>query len=507
MSQLDFLMIYPHPDIMAYSQRLLLGVLAEAGYKGHLLVVPSLEPIQTNAQVRGQILDLVRKSRMVGFGFMSNAYKVARGLTDIIKAEFPDKTVIWGGPHANDTRETLRGEADAVFIGDSEVVLRQFVDAHLAGRPTDSIPQIIAGERPYIPARAEDFLEDLDLLPDPLYDCARQSIVLPDRLETDPAWFRGRLTGLQMLTSRGCPYACTYCNNSFMQELIPGGVKQFRKRSVGHIMREVRTCRENFDITGVVIEDDLFLARKPEELEHFAERYNAEVRLPLGITGVTPSLLNPRNTAIIAKLPLQHLRVGIESMSEKGIEIFDRVGPNKNMERAMTSIATLPKSVVVSYDIILDSPYETEADYVATLRFAAAMPKPFRLNLYHLTFFSGTTLRDKAVADGIITPDDETFLTRRYGKLDATYINSLYLLLDAVGGFLPQWLVRALTSRWVLDRPGLKDRLKDPIAAMARRVKPLNVTLWCRRLSLLAQGRVGWRRVLRRIGVPVGQPA
>lgn len=505
MSQYDFLMVYPHPDIMAYSQRLLLGVLTDAGYTGHLLVVPSLDPIETNSAVRAQVLELVARSRMVGFGFMSNAYRVARGLTDIIKAEFPDKTVIWGGPHANDTRESLRGEADAVFIGDSEVVLRQFVDTHLAGKPTAHIPQVVAPGSDYIPARADDFLENLDLLPDPFYARGGQSIVLSDRVETDPDWFRPRLTGLQMLTSRGCPYACTYCNNSFMQELIPNGVKQFRKRSVEHIMREISTCRQNFDITGIVIEDDLFLARKADELEAFVEHYNAEVGLPIGITGVTPSLLNPRNTAIIAKLPLQHLRVGIESMSEKGIEIFDRVGPNKNMDRAMASIATLPKSVVVSYDIILDSPYETEADYVNTLRFAAAIPKPFRLNLYHLTFYSGTTLRDKAVADGIIDQTDDTFLTRRYGQLDDTYINALYLLLDAMGGFLPQWLVRALTARWILDRPGLKDRLKGPITALARGIKPINVTLWCRRLSLLVQGRVGWRKALRRIGLPVGQ--
>ena len=92
--QIDFLMIYPHSEVFAYSQRILLGALRDAGYKVHLANVQTTEGLKSNTSMRGSFLEMVECSRMVGIGFMSRAYHDACYLTELIKSNM-DKHVIW----------------------------------------------------------------------------------------------------------------------------------------------------------------------------------------------------------------------------------------------------------------------------------------------------------------------------------------------------------------------------------------------------------------------------
>jgi hypothetical protein len=96
--KIDFLMIYPHPDALAYSQRILLGALRDAGYSVHLANVQTTEGLKSNASMRQSFLEMVECSRMVGIGFMSNVYHDACYLTELIKSNM-DKHVVWGPPH------------------------------------------------------------------------------------------------------------------------------------------------------------------------------------------------------------------------------------------------------------------------------------------------------------------------------------------------------------------------------------------------------------------------
>ena len=91
---IDFLMIYPHRDLQAYSQRLLLGILKSEGLSVHLLVVPDVSGIQNNPEIRRKFLELVGRSRVIGFGFMSDAYDRASYLTKLIKNEFSKPVII-----------------------------------------------------------------------------------------------------------------------------------------------------------------------------------------------------------------------------------------------------------------------------------------------------------------------------------------------------------------------------------------------------------------------------
>ena len=60
-----------------------------------------------------------------------------------------------------------------------------------------------------------------------------------------------------------------------------------------------------------------------------------------------------------------------------------------------------------AYDIILDNPWETEADVITTLRFLARFPTPYVLFLFPLVLYPVTELYEKAKRESVIDHSPE----------------------------------------------------------------------------------------------------
>ena len=487
---IDFLMVYPHRDIQAYSQRILLGTLEEAGYSVHLLIIPTIAGIQNNPHLRNSFLRMVEKSRVIGFGFMSNSYEIVLYLTKLIKSNF-SKNVVWGGPHCTTNYQKAVGQADAILIGESDRILPRYIEAVINNKSFDGLPQVVTQKADFIPAQRDCFVENLDELPVPFYSKDGQTLIT-DHIEDNPEYFHAHFEELHIMTARGCPYSCTYCSNSYQGSFIPAGVKHLRRRSVDHVIREIHHCQEAYYLPAIAIEDDLFLARDNKDLEVFVEKYNQEIALPISITGVTASFLDQEKVKIIRNLPLTSLRVGIQTMSEKGIAVYKRQSVNKNMEYALKHRKGFPKHVLMRYDIILDNPYEDVADYVETLRFISRISRPYALNLFHLTLHEGTQLRAKAIADGLIDAKDQSYISRPFSKFEDTYINTLFRFLQAILGFVPSGLIVWLTSSWVLDRPWLQMFLKMLLDSIVYILEKLSFKATFYRFYCLVSGKYNW---------------
>ena len=500
-SPVDFLMIYPygHYGVQAPSQRLLLGILHEAGFSVHLLVVSTVRGIQNDSRLRNFFLETDGKSRIIGFSFMSDTYQAVSYLTKLIKSNL-SKCVVWGGPHPTISYRRMVGEADAIFVGESDKILPKYVEAVLKNKAFDHLPQIVTQKPNFIPPCGDFFANNLDELPLPFYSSEGQTMILADHIEDDPEYFRNHFDIIHILTSRGCPYHCTYCANSYLRNFIPRGVPFLRKRSVNHVIREICACRQVYCISHVSVEDDAFLTRKDEDLEAFVEEYNRKVDLTINITGITPISLSQRKIKIIRRLPLTSIRVGIQTKSENGLTLYRRKSINKNLEQIIHEyLRDLPKAgVIVFYDFILDSPHETTADKIVTLRFVAGLPKPFFLFLYHLTFYEGTELRTRAIKDGLIDANDQDYYLRHQLTLDDTYINTLFRFVRAFIGYVPLRLMVLLTSSRVLDTPWLQRLLKTTIDAVVGILEKLSSDKHFYRLYRLRHVGFNWSWLRRR---------
>ncbi len=84
------------------------------------------------------------------------------------------------------------------------------------------------------------------------------------------------------ITSRACPYKCSYCFNHSQLALtrIDGETRRwFDRRSVEHVAAELNALRDSYPLEKVLFIDDSFIQSR-SWLDEFLAGYTAEVRLP-----------------------------------------------------------------------------------------------------------------------------------------------------------------------------------------------------------------------------------
>jgi radical SAM superfamily enzyme YgiQ (UPF0313 family) len=221
-----------------------------------------------------------------------------------------------------------------------------------------------------------------------------------------PDNLRGALHTLRVVTARGCPYHCTFCNNAALQKVYAGARPWVRMRSLDNVLAELRQARACFPtIRAINFVDDLFLVRRAEEIEEFAARYNAEIDLPLELDAF-PNTVTDRKVQAVARLPIQLVSMGIESASDDTLRnVYRRPTTPARIAEAIRILAR--HKVRAEYHYIVSNPYEPRQNVIETMRFIASHHQgPAALRVFPLMFYPGTPLYERAYADGLIGARD-----------------------------------------------------------------------------------------------------
>lgn len=355
----------------------------------------------------------LRDRELIGLSLMTNTFHRAVALTERIRAAGLKAPVIWGGTHPTVAPEECLPLADAVCVGEGEEPLLQLVE-RLEGRGD---PSAVAGfwvraagplgngkEVRNPPGMLETHLDDL---PFPDYELDSHWVADKDGLvPARPGNLRGAVDTLRVLTARGCPYHCTFCNNTALRDIHEGRGPWLRTRSLDNVLAELRQALASFPtIRTINFVDDLFFVRSEEEIEDFAAKYNTDIRLPLQLDAF-PNTVTERKVAALAKVPLELISMGIESASDGTLRnIYRRPTPPKRIAAAIDTLARY--RVPAEYHYIVSNPYEPEANVIETLRFIASHHRGRAvLRVFPLMFYPGTPLYQRARADGLIGDRD-----------------------------------------------------------------------------------------------------
>lgn len=356
-----------------------------------------------------ELLTRLCDCELIGVSLLTYDYYRARFLTEALRRLPKRPPIVWGGTHATVAAEECLVEADVVCVGDGEEPMLQLVERMSAGRDPTSIPGLWfraggAFGNSEVVRNAPGILEtDLDDLPYPDWELDTHWVATRDGLFlAQPANLRGALDTLRISTARGCPYRCTFCNNA-AQRMIHGEPAHWvRMRSLENVLGEIRHALASFPaIRAVNFVDDLFLVRSDEELERFAERYNAEVGLPLQLD-VFPNTVTERKIGALARVPLELISMGIESASEDTLRhIYQRPTKPARIAQAIGIIAG--RRVPAEYHYIIGNPYEPAENVIETMRFVASHHRgPAVLRVFPLMFYPGSPLYARAKADGLL---------------------------------------------------------------------------------------------------------
>ncbi len=367
----------------------------------------------SDALVR-DLAERLKDRDLIGMGLMTNTYHRACELTRRLREVGVSAPFIWGGTHPSLAPQECLDIADAVCIGEGEVAVAELVRRYEAGEDPTDIPGLgfpaggVFGADQTVVNPVGNLVQDLDQLPFPDYDLSTHWVSKRDRLV--PARednLRNAIERPRVLSTRGCPNRCTFCNNAAWRQLYRGKGRWVRMRSVDNVVAELESMKQRFPcMEAINIVDDLFFVRSAEQMAEFAKAFTQRVNLPLELDAY-PGMLTAEKLDALEGVPIRLISLGIESASPDTLaNIYDR---RTSLETIVEGIELLHgRGIPAEYHYIVNNPFEPEANVIETMRFIADHHRgPARCRVFPLIFFPGTPLFERAKAEGVIEDRDE----------------------------------------------------------------------------------------------------
>ncbi len=468
-------LISPYPDVTNYGLRSLSSTLRAAGHETQVICLPDfagdgefvhikMSEDRYPQQVIDQYLELVSKSDLVGITLMTHYFDSAKQLTRAVREQL-GKPVIWGGFHPSVRPDECIAHADYVAIGDAEDLMLQLCERLQSGdsQRLHDIKSLVWRKGTDVVRNQPGSLEqELDRYPAPDFGLEDHHMLFEGQiLPVNKDLLRRYLhngtvsrmfgrTGYQTMTGRGCPHACTYCGNSFYRDLYKRQ-RYVRFRSVDHVIGElVEVKREYPFIDFVWFSDDSFFGRPLPDLLRFAEEYKTKVGDPFYLLG-SPGTITEEKYSAMVDAGLHCIQMGVEHGSKRIQKLFKRstMGNDKILKSAEVITKYADRTAPPQYDLIYDLAYETVEDKLDTLRLISELPKPYRLQVFSVIYYPGTSLHTLAVRDGLVNDEKAEIYDRMFFERHDSYTNTL-LFLTRTGRF-PHGLLKVLIDRRVVD--------------------------------------------------------
>jgi anaerobic magnesium-protoporphyrin IX monomethyl ester cyclase len=396
---------------------------------------------------------------MVGFSATTSGFLDGYGLASMIKKIRPHIRTVFGGVHISAMGGPLLDsfpDIDYLCLGEGEATLSELADGlspqsieGLAWRDGGRI--IVNQPRKHIP--------DLDSLPFPAYE----KLAGFPRGYNLPLFSYIKTPGATMITSRGCPYQCSYCDRSVFK-------RGFRYNSAGYIYEHMKHLRTRFGVRHVNIYDDLFTlnrARIEELCGLLASRplgmnFNCAVRVGYADDGLL-SLLKKAGCLMVS--------VGIESADP---EMLKRHKAGVNLNEVRETVSRIQKHGLRAKGLfMMGLPGETEESIRATSDFVMSLGLD-DMNMAKFTPFPGAPIWNGIEEEGILENDWQqmnclnfVFVPKGIGsreRLDRLYNEHVKRFYSS-----PEWR-RRFTRRLWHHRKSLLYLLKHvPSFARARR--------------------------------------
>ncbi len=369
--------------------------------------------------------------QLVGISLMSSEFFRASRFAKEFKHRFNSIPLVFGGIHATIAPADCLSIGDIVVRGEGEHVLLDLVSCLEENKDYRDIPGICFQKNGHVYTNSfRDLEHDIDIFPFPqhlpqdMYVVHKNHVTLMD-LPLFNRYSRYHGTFPNIITTRGCPYSCTYCCNSAYKNLYGSGYNRVRKRSVESVISEcLEIILQNKDCLSLNIQDDCFLTNAKEWIDDFSKQYRNKIKLPL-ILRTTPKHITKEKLAALKKACLAAVMIGLQSGSDRvNKEIYKRNVTSRDFLAATNLVKDA--GLCGFYDIILDNPYETEEDILKTLEVILQIRKPFQFQLFSLCLYQGTELHEKAKKEGI------SFIDPRLDDNEMPSSNSLNKLIRMV---------------------------------------------------------------------------
>lgn len=336
------------------------------------------------------------KPDIVGISSTTISYLRAKRVFEEAKKINPKIFTVLGGSHVTavpkQTMEECSHCLDAAILGEGEPTLLEMIEALQNGENLKKVNGLAIrdpddGNRTVLTMPREP-IQDMDSIPFPARD------LFPEMKLYSHMPTRG--TGIQasMITSRGCPFNCHYCDQAVFG-------KKWRAHSAKYVADEIEHLQKTYGVTFISFEDDMFVLNKERTIEVCKEIINRGIKIQFGCC----SRVNTVDDEVLywlKKAGCWITYLGIESGDDNMLKYM-----NKRITREQTrkSIEKIRSYGIKAYgSFILGMPGDTKDTMKETVKFALTLPLDgASFNVF--TPYPGTYFADIAPLYGYVSQD------------------------------------------------------------------------------------------------------
>ena len=332
-----------------------------------------------------------------------------------IKKILPDCVIVAGGNYPTDATDIVLEDpnVDYVIKSEGEVTFAEFLKKYYASEDVKSIDGICYNDcETMVINRKKTFINDISILPIPErsvlnmtgYGLGRH---VTDRIQPGAHY-------LTMITSRGCPFKCTFCSNkNFWGQRI-------HYRSVEQVVDEMEILKNKYGADVIGFNDDNFFVHKKRCVKIFDEITRRKLKVKWYAQGGTlvRSLADEEFLEKALAAGLCFLNLAIESGSQKTLDIIKKPLDLAEANLLVNHAKKKYPELYMNSGFILGFPFETKQDIINTLEYSKKLKLDWAV-YNNFRPFPGTELYDECVAQGIIkkfTFDNCDESTHSYGS-------------------------------------------------------------------------------------------
>lgn len=405
----------------------------------------------------GGILKKIDRIKPAIVGISINVVTGSTGLdlSRKIKQYYNDTMVILGGPQANICAEEnlIYSQADAIVAGEGENTMLEIATRYKEGAKDifKEIKGVIyRNNNDVIVNEPCQRIQDLDALPHPAYHLLPDLKLYLTRSRRKPA--------ASIITSRGCPFQCIYCNKNIFGSHLTA-------LSANRVIDLIDMLIGKYGVRQIDVYDDNFTLDKARVNQIFDKiiqrRYDLVINLQ---TGVRADSIDRELISKMKKAGVFKLGFGVESGSLKMLNIAKK---QLDLDKVLEVTRLAKQAGIVTYGFfILGLPGENAITLQETIDFAKkmdptlanfciAMPFP-ETELYEMVKKGGKFLIDTTKHAPFGFYGSQAFF--EYGDLDEPTLLKYYRKAYFDFYFRPKKIIQTIASikslnelKWFLE--------------------------------------------------------
>jgi len=323
----------------------------------------------------------------IGFSTTTSSFLDGIRLAKKAKEVLPTLSVVFGGVHMSALREQLLRDfpiIDYGVVGEGEETLKELLESD--GNGLRNIEGLIFRENNAVVFNGyRKKLLDMDTLPFPAYEKLHgfpKSYLLP-------IFSYPKAPNTTVITSRGCPYTCSYCDRSVFR-------RTYRYNSPEYMVNYLRYLHTRFRIKHVNIYDDTFTLNRDRVMEFCERKIKAGLKKMTFNCAARTEQLDAEMLAMMKKAGCWMISIGIETgdpeLLKRHRSYLQGNAMNNPLENIREMVHLIKKAGIrVKGLFMLGLPGETEESVEKSMEYVFSLPLD-DFNLSKLTPFPGAPM-------------------------------------------------------------------------------------------------------------------